>query len=375
MRKRINKRGRPKIKCSPRNERTLGHMIDDHVARAQDAVEPHVEPELSAKRRDAAKKRWDSAKISQLDLTAGVECEIFAHVEESSDEDVDIVNNGGGDVDIDKELNLPKTSSWRHWKSFQDYLPSDLDLQAALLRATQTQLKYSCLVIKETGNPPSYTGSKATFYRMKTKILNHISSLQPSVSRFLILKWGQTLALEDLHLLDYQGIFFDSEDDIPRECLAQLLCDQILSKMRADLKTKIMKSFNTKLVVEVAEGLVRHASQHGDAASLARVTGVSQRFASRVLEAVRNGDQLKLFTRERRRDSIIGSGILERFRDFISQPEQSRECPGTTISVAYKKREPKHLLIKSKPALCQEFLSLNEDIRVKKSVLMRDFPR
>ena len=45
------------------------------------------------------------------------------------------------------------------------------------------------------------------------------------------------------------------------------------------------------------------------------------------------------------------------------------------LSVAYKKREPKHLLLKSKPALCNEFLSKNEDINVKKSVLMRDFPR
>ena len=128
-------------------------------------------------------------------------------------------------------------------------------------------------------------------------------------------------------------------------------------------------------MVDTAEGLVKYSSQHGDDASLARVAGVSQKFAARVLDAVKSGEQKKLFSRERRRDSIIGSGILSRFKEFISQPEQSRECPGVTISVAYKKREPKHLLCKSKPVLCQEFLSQNLDISVKKSVLMRDFPR
>ena len=165
------------------------------------------------------------------------------------------------------------------------------------------------------------------------------------------------------------------ELDIPKECLIQLICDQILSRMRSDLKTKLMKNFNTKLVVDTAEKLLEHSKEHGDAALLARVTGVSFKFASRVIKAVEEGEQKQLFTRERRRDSIIGSGILDRFTMFISQPEQSRECPGATISVAYKKRETKHLLLKSKPVICQEFLAENEDISVKKSVLMRDFPR
>ena len=125
----------------------------------------------------------------------------------------------------------------------------------------------------------------------------------------------------------------------------------------------------------MAEGLVEHSRNYGDATFLARVTGVSHRFVDRVLQAVRIGDTKTLFVKERRRASIIGSGILNRFIEFVSQPEQSRECPGATISVGYNKREPKHLLLKSKPALCQEFLTKNEEITVKKSVLMRDFPR
>ena len=210
---------------------------------------------------------------------------------------------------------------------------------------------------------------------MKMAISDHLYSNKDNVSEYLILKWAQTLAKNDLYLLDKHGISFTDQKNIPRESLAQLLCDQILTKMRADLKSKIMKTFNTKLVVDVAEGLVEHSKQHGDAACLARVTGVSYKFAVRVLEAVQTGDTKKLFSKERRRDSIIGSGVLARFTDFISQPEQSRECPGATISVGYKKREPKHLLLKSKAVLCQEFLALHEDVSFKKSVLMRDFPR
>ena len=93
------------------------------------------------------------------------------------------------------------------------------------------------------------------------------------------------------------------------------------------------------------------------------------------MDLVKAGEKDKLFSKERRRDSIIGSGVLSRFTHFLSQPEQSRECPGTTISVAYKRREQKHLLLKSKLIICQEFLAQNPDISDKKSVLMRDFPR
>ena len=116
------------------------------------------------------------------------------------------------------------------------------------------------------------------------------------------------LATNDIYLLDNQGISFMEEKDIPKGCLAQLLCDQILARMRADLKTKILKDFNTKLVVDTAEKLLQHSSDHGDAALLARVTGVSFKFASRVIKAVKGGDKEKLFSRERRRDSIIGQG-------------------------------------------------------------------
>ena len=230
---------------------------------------------------------------------------------------------------------------------------------------------FSCLKIADQKSKSDaarlWPWPSSSFYYSKTRILNHLNTLKSKVSSFLILKWAQALASHDVHLLERHDVFFKSENDIPREVLAQLLCDKILANMRADLKTKLMKSFNTKLVISVAEGLVEHISHHGDAAHLARVTGVSHRFACRVLEAVQSGEQGKLFIRERRRDSIIGSGVLDRFKLFISQPEQSRECPGTTISVAYKKKESKHLLLKSKPVLCQEFLALNEDITVKKS--------
>ena len=85
------------------------------------------------------------------------------------------------------------------------------------------------------------------------------------------------LAENDLSLLDTQGISFKSEQDMPRGCLVQALCDQILSKMRKDMKTKIMKNFNTKLVVDTAEKLQEYTSEHGDIELLAKATGVSQR--------------------------------------------------------------------------------------------------
>ena len=293
--------------------------------------------------------------------------------EEESEEEDAVMNDGER---VEHKGKMSKSKAWRSWSSFEALLPPQESVQALLLQTIQKQHNFTSLRLgQRTETVQELEIPKTTFYRWRTIISDRLKSFTAEVSGFVILKWAQTLAITDLHLLSNHGISFADETDIPRESLAQLLCDQILTRMRADLKTKIMKSFHTKMVIDVAEGLVKHSSEHGDAACLARVTGVSNKFAVRVLNAVQAGDQKKLFLKERRRDSIIGSGILARFTDFISQPEQSRECPGATISVSYKKRKPKHLLTKSKPVLCKEFLALNEDISVKDSDLMRDFPR
>ena len=380
MHKKKGRRGRPKVRCSPRGGGLQQILAAAATAAAGDGPDRQVDPELSDKRRAAAEKRWDAARTRQLELAPGFECEIVSQEDYSDDEEsLEYVeeeeNVGAEEIEVrgDTQLNLSRVTLWRYWTSFQEYIPSELDLQAAVLRATQSELSLPCLRLDKK---PNLTNDlpvhRSTFFRIKKKIVEYISTFQKNVASYLLLKWAQTIAMKDFHLLDSLGIFFATEEDIPKECLAQLLCDQILARMRSDLKTKVMKSFNAKLVIEVAEGLVRHASDHGDAANLARVTGVSHKFATKVIEAVKAGEQEKLFSRERRRDSIIGSGILQRFRDFISQPEQSRECPGTTIREASPKKQefwhnfPKRLYPPCPPAIVTPPLALRntEDLKL-----------
>ena len=252
MHKRKGRRGRPKVRCSPRSER-----LQLMVAGLQSTSS--VDPALSEKRREAARKRWDRAKATELDMEEDSEHE-FAH-SEAEDESLDEAGDGSDDSEAaapdNEEVVVPDTSGWRFWIDLKDLLPADQNFQAALLHTIQKQHKFPFLKLEKKPEV-AITVSKTTFYRIKSPISQHLTSLKNHVLSHVILKWAQVLAKEDIHLLNNHGIFFTEEGDIPRESLAQLLCDQILNRMRADLKTKIMKNFNTKVVVDTAEGLVNH---------------------------------------------------------------------------------------------------------------------
>ena len=140
MHKKNGKRGRPKVRCSPRNGR-LHDLLAPHVAPQQDAQGP-VDTDLSAIRRAAANKRWEMTRARQVDFTVGTEFEIYDAEEDTSDDSTDTVES-----DVENEVDdttsdgagdtLTKTSAWRHWSDFQKCLPSNPEMQAALLKSIQ----------------------------------------------------------------------------------------------------------------------------------------------------------------------------------------------------------------------------------------------
>ena len=115
--------------------------------------------------------------------------------------------------------------------------------------------------------------------------------------------------------------------------------------------------------------------EHGEVTGLSRAIGTTRKFASKVITAVRNGQENHLYARNRRRDSIQGSGVLARFEEFLRDQQNSRAVLGQFVSVAYKVRKPKYLLLKSKATLIVELLEQNEDINCHCKVLLRDWPR
>ena len=66
--------------------------------------------------------------------------------------------------------------------------------------------------------------------------------------------------------------------------------------------------------------------------------------------------------------------MFSRFLRYLERQENSRECPGETISVSRNKRLPKFLLNHSKKKIASAFLVENPDIKASTSVLLRDWP-
>ena len=125
MHKKKGRRGRPKVKCSPRNERfpwsgdAGPKQRVEVVPNAQDGGVPgegggadggqgESETDLTVKRRQAAKVRWDAAKIRKLEILKEQEFDMMTvsdeEVDSTSEEAVDNI-----DAVIENNDKIPRT--------------------------------------------------------------------------------------------------------------------------------------------------------------------------------------------------------------------------------------------------------------------------
>ena len=93
--------------------------------------------------------------------------------------------------------------------------------------------------------------------------------------------------------------------------------------------------------------------QYGEVADLAFAVGVSHRFADKVITAVNEGKEASFFSRKVRRDALL---VLEDLVLSLQEIRNSRRCPGTTISVAYRVRIARET---SSITFSKSFLSTN----------------
>ena len=84
----------------------------------------------------------------------------------------------------------------------------------------------------------------------------------------------------------------------------------------------------------------------------------------------------KLFKREIKGDSIKVSPYPRLLAEFAKDPVNSRSVPGKeTISISYKVRAPKFLLIKPRISILKEFKERNPECKFSLSVLNREWPQ
>ena len=265
----------------------------------------------------------------------------------------------------------------RKWSQFVHILPVSLVSQAELLRSI---LKQNDLEVKSLSLIDSNITNKtvnSTLYYRKIRVLDFFRNNKrlASLPETFLLKWAQKVCDTDHLLFSQLGLVFVEEQDIPRLSKARILSLKIMTDMRKNMKKDTTRKFNISFVINVAESLIDVTKDYGDAKLLAEVVGCTEKFAARVLKLVESGKTQTLFRKERRRDSIQGSGVFSRFLKFIALQENLRECPGQTISVSKNKRMQQFLLKKSKMEMALQFLEQNSDIKVGPKVLLRDWPQ
>ena len=145
------------------------------------------------------------------------------------------------------------------------------------------------------------------------------------------------------------------------------------------LATKRMgpeKDICTKLAINIVNICKLSSDNRGNVSTLAESLGCHHDYAKRVLVAVRNKSEKKLFKRTSRKDSIVNTEWPNLLRSFLDQPTYSRPVPGKdSVSVQYGIRVPKILMLKSKIKILQEFKDQNPDCPFGVGTLMREIPK
>ena len=97
--------------------------------------------------------------------------------------------------------------------------------------------------------------------------------------------------------------------------------------------------------------------------ALASAVHVTERFARKVILAVKTGTEKELFIRKSRK-SAVGEDLRKDLEEYLLQPRISRKCPGESVSIEYGQRKEKHIMNLSKEAVLREFIQVQ-----KKSIL------
>jgi hypothetical protein len=148
--------------------------------------------------------------------------------------------------------------------------------------------------------------------------------------------------------------------------------DQIKKDILKD-SHKTTKALRARCGVELIKRLKLDFS-HGNVALVASLVNSTRVYAQKLLKAVATGREKTLYVRNDKL-GIKKTDWPSQLQEFSKQPQNSRSCPGfEDISVAYGKRLPKFLALKSKVEIVDTFKK-STACPFATSTLLRVFPQ
>lgn len=131
-----------------------------------------------------------------------------------------------------------------------------------------------------------------------------------------------------------------------------------------------------QLVINVANSGKLSVDRHSDISSLsAAAVSFSWLFAKKVLTAIKDNEVEKLYHPNTRSDSILITDWPQTLEEFVLRPENSRPVPGNEqVSIRYGTRHAKHILLKSKSEIIENFKAQFPQCTYRVSTLKREFP-
>ena len=209
-----------------------------------------------------------------------------------------------------------------------------------------------------------------------TKIFNHYKHFHETLFK----TWLEKLSSHPILItfLETNDIQIP-ESILPRAfSLSRIAKEEIKKILSSSSKTGASASqrcVSTQLVINVAKAGNLNVDLHGDISLLADAVSCGRKFATKVLQALKDGKEQSLFIKNIRCDSVLATDWPAKLEQFVLQPENSRAVPGQdSISIRYGQRVPKYLLLKSKEEISRNFKEAFPDCKFTVSTLKREFP-
>ena len=168
--------------------------------------------------------------------------------------------------------------------------------------------------------------------------------------------------------------------EIPDHLLTKV---HFVSRTYSRVKDKIMGRrrgadhyLSMRATLETAQTCGLSADNHGDIGILKDVIGSSWQFANSILSALKNNTTDSLFQRGRRKDCIKLTPFPNLLSEWAKNPDNSRRVPGNeTVSIGYRQRAPKIVLLKPRRVVIEEFLEANPTCHFTQRTLNREWPQ
>jgi hypothetical protein len=265
------------------------------------------ENSIKERKKELMKRQRHKEKIS-LDRSTAVS---FRWDKTRSSRDSDGSNREGeeGDTEADEaiepgiELNQGKASARtvrRYEAELKELVPASLQRQCELLKKMAPECD-GCKVSIER-NVGSRETPKATFARYQatiSKFFENAKAKFATLPMILVKSWAQFLIKADASIFTSCGLYFTDKGDVPVSVLAKQesdkIWDSIMKNMRRNDTRNLYITHTIRVVKEVQHWKVH---QHGEIIGLARAVGVTEEFAAKVINHVREGKEKELFKRK-----------------------------------------------------------------------------